>query len=361
MRRLSLFGTLAISVLLAAQPPTFAQQKQTIAMSGSIDNRFAIDMNLTISGNKVSGTYKYGTSKSSLSLDGTIDGGTLIRAVEKDKGKVTGSFSGRLVGDKRLVGAWCNPKKTKFMPLIVASATVPNALDCGKDGIIITHQTKKIAKPKGSVPSDTAVVTIPIVAENFLAPTIGPKVQHALSTKNVLDESPDEMAAAIKGGDLWLNEVDYTINYNKNYLLDADFSRDGCGAYPDGSISHVLIDLKTGNQVKAANAFSQASIPKLQELLKARMTKEIKDSFQEFSKSPDELSAIKEQLPQTVEVPKELLDNFTVSDEGLTFNHDWGFPHVCEALQPDGKYLFSYKELSGIIDRNGPLGQFIPR
>jgi|AGTN01.2.fsa_nt_gi hypothetical protein len=360
MRRISLLGTLSISILIAAQTPALAQ-KQTVSMSGSIDNRFAIDMNLTITGNKVSGTYKYSTSKSPLSLDGTIDGGTLIRATEKDKGKVTGSFSGRLVGDKRLVGAWCNPKKTKFMPLIVASATVPNALDNGKDGIIITHQTKKIAKPKGSMPSDSAIVTFPIVSEKFLAGSVGPKVQHVISTKNVLDESPDEMAAAIKGGDLWLNEVDYTVNYNKNYLLDADFSRDGCGAYPDGSTYHVLVDLKSGNQIKAANAFNKASLPKLKELLKAKMTQEIKDSFKEFGDSPEELGALKEQFPQTVNVPQELLDNFTVSDNGLTFNHDWGFPHVCEALQPEGKYTFTYNELKAIIDHNGPLGQFVTK
>lgn len=360
MRRINLLGTLSISILMAAQSPALAQ-KQTVSMSGSIDNRFAIDMNLEISGNKVSGTYKYSTSKNPLSLEGTIDSGTLIRATEKDKGKITGSFSGRLVGDKRLVGAWCNPKKTKFMPLIVASAAVPNALDSGKDGIIITHQTKKIAKPKGSMPSETAVVTFPIVAEKFLASAVGPKVQHVLSTKNVLDESPDEMAAAIKGGDLWLNEVDYTINYNKNYLLDADFNRDGCGAYPDGSTYHVLVDLKTGNQIKAANAFNKGSIPKLEELLLIRMTREIKDSFQEFNNSPEDLEALKTQFPQTVDVPEELRDNFTVADNGLTFNHDWGFPHVCESLQPEGKYFLSYKELSGIIDRNGPLGQFVTK
>jgi hypothetical protein len=281
---------------------------------------------------------------------------------EKDpKGKLTGSFSGRLIDDKRFVGTWSNPKKTKFMHCIVVSPTVANALDNGKDGVIVTQQTKKIAKPEGHQPEGTAIITYPIVAQKFLPKDIGPKVQKVLSTKNVLDESPEEMIANIKGGDLWLNEVDYNVNYNKNYLVDVDFTRNGCGAYPDGSTCHALVDLKTGNQILAKNAFVKSAIPKLREMIQSRMIKTAKTTLQEVSNNPEDLTSVKGQLPSPITVPQQTLDNFSVSDDGLTFTHDWGFPHVCEALEPDGNYFFPFSELKTIIDKDGPLGQFISR
>ena len=50
------------------------------------------------------------------------------------------------------------------------------------------------------------------------------------------------------------------------------------------------------------------------------------------------------------------LDEFSVSDKGVTFLYDAGFPHASRALQPAGEYFFSYAELLPYIKRNGPLG-----
>jgi hypothetical protein len=342
---------LSVACSAADLGPTF--------MNGSIDSHYGIVMEIKSANNKFTGSYRYATSKTSLTLDGTIDGAKVLLNERDPKGKVTGSFIGTLVGGKRFFGTWSDAKKTKTLPFIVAVETDATALENGKDGIIITQKTRKISKPKrNGEATDPAVVTYPIVAQNFLPAAIASKVQTVLSTKNVLKESPDDMAAAIKGGEFWLNEVGYTVNYNKNYLVDADFNRDGCGAYPDGSIYHVLVDLKTGSQVVAKNAFNQASMPKLKELIKAKMKQEVQDSYKEFAKSPDELSALKGQLKEPTEVPTEVLNNFTVSDKGLTFAHDWGFPHVLEALQPEGHYFFSFADMKPFLNTTGPLWQF---
>jgi hypothetical protein len=167
------------------------------------------------------------------------------------------------------------------------------------------------------------------------------------------------MESEIRNGEFWLEEVDYAVNYNKNFLVDADFMRNGCGAYPDGSTYHVLVDLKNGAQVNARTAFNSSALPELKNLLKARMEKEVQKAFKEFANRPDELGALKDQLQGPFNPSNDLLNNFTVSDKGLTFSQDWGFPHVVQALQPDGKYFFSYTELKSIINANGPLGQFI--
>ena len=64
---------------------------------------------------------------------------------------------------------------------------------------------------------------------------------------------------------------------------------------------------------------------------------------------------VKEQLSGLKFVVKNL-DEFAVSDKGVTFLYDARFPHAIRALQPTGEYFFSYTELRPHIRRNGPLG-----
>ena len=53
------------------------------------------------------------------------------------------------------------------------------------------------------------------------------------------------------------------------------------------------------------------------------------------------------------------LDEFSVGPKGITFLYDAGFPHVIKALEPEGRYFFSYSILREYIKRDGPLGQFV--
>lgn len=361
MKKTSLRAIQVLSVSLALGCATSARAADVAPMSmvGSIDSRYAITLDLKSISNKVTGSYKYATSKSSLNLVGTINGVKVVVDEKDSKGQVTGTFNGTLLVGKRFFGTWTDSKKTKSMPFIVAVEANAEALDGGKDGIVITHSTKKFPKKRAGENPEPAVVTIPVVAEKLLPATIGPKVQKVLSTKNALGQTPEEMAKELREGDFWLSEVDYTINYNKNYLVDAAFNRNGCGAYPDGETKHVLVDLKTGKQVKANDAFNAASIPQLRKLLKAKMEKEVQDTFKEFEKSPEELTDVKERLKGPYVPSQKLLDNFTVSDKGLMFAQDWEFPHVIQALQPDGQYFFTFAELKPLINVNGPLGRFV--
>ena len=55
----------------------------------------------------------------------------------------------------------------------------------------------------------------------------------------------------------------------------------------------------------------------------------------------------------------ENLDDFSVGAKGITFLYDAGLPHVIKAFEPEGRYFFSYSELTPYLNRTGPLGQFI--
>jgi hypothetical protein len=53
------------------------------------------------------------------------------------------------------------------------------------------------------------------------------------------------------------------------------------------------------------------------------------------------------------------LDGFSVGPGGIFFLYDAGFPHVIKALQPQGRYFFTYSALREYIKPDGPLGQFV--
>ena len=113
--------------------------------------------------------------------------------------------------------------------------------------------------------------------------------------------------------------------------------------------------------IKAADAFNPDSLATLAEManqkLKAETRERIKEAEAGKDSDADQKSSLKDQLEQLT-FTVENLDEFSVNDKGLTFLYDAGFPHVIQALQPDGRYFFSSAELRPYIKRNGPLGIF---
>lgn len=200
-----------------------------------------------------------------------------------------------------------------------------------------------------------AIVRYPIVRGLSDAGVLR-RIQNTLTIKNVFDSSLEEYRQ-----DGWLSEFDYKVNYNKNYLLDIEFSQSGMGAYPDTQTKHFLINLKNGRVIKAAGVFNPDSLATLAEManqkLKAETRERIKEAEADKDSDADQKSSLKEQLGQ-LSFTVENLDELQVSDKGVTFLYDAGFPHVIQALQPDGRYFFSYAELRLHIKRNGPLGVF---
>jgi hypothetical protein len=200
-----------------------------------------------------------------------------------------------------------------------------------------------------------AIVRYPIV-RGLADATVLRRIQNTLTIKNVFDSSLEEYRQ-----DAWLSDFDYKVNYNKNYLLDITFSQSGMGAYPDTQTKHFLINLKSGRVIKAADVFNPDSLATLAEManqkLKAEASERIKEAEGDKDSDADQKSSLKEQLEQLT-FTVENLDDFSVNDKGLTFLYDAGFPHVSQALQPDGRYFFSFAELRPYIKRNGPLGIF---
>jgi len=200
-----------------------------------------------------------------------------------------------------------------------------------------------------------AVVTYPVISG--LSPTILRRVRAEFDFKNIFDYSLKEYRE-----DTWLSEFSYEVNHNRDHLLDITFRQEGSGAYPDSQTKHFLINLKDGKVVKAADAFRSKKFAELADAINDKLQAELKKIDEENetpnSESPED-KAMRREAYEALKFEVANLDEFEVSSKGVTFLYDAGFPHVIQALEPDGRYFFSYSELKAFIKPDGPLGQFV--
>ena len=197
----------------------------------------------------------------------------------------------------------------------------------------------------------TALVVYPVIT-GLSDPAVLRRIRAALEFKNIFDYSLKEYRE-----DPWLSEFNYAVNYNKNYLLDITFMQSGMAAYPDEHQKHFLINLKDGHIVKARDAFESNQLNSLAELVDRELQGEIK-RIAGKNRGANEKEAV-DGAYDVLRFELKDLDEFSVGPKGITFLYDAGFPHVIKALEPQGRYFFSYSELRGYIKRDGPLWQFV--
>jgi len=199
-----------------------------------------------------------------------------------------------------------------------------------------------------------AVVNLPVVS-GLSDPKVLRKVRAALDLKNIFQTSLAEYRQ-----DVWLEELDFKVNYNKRYLLDISFWQTGAGAYPDTHEAHFTISLRTGDVLKAQDVFEGGALYALAGMVHEKLRAEVAEQIKvvEQDKDVEDKASLKDAL-SGLSFGVENLDNFMVGDAGVTFLYDAGFPHVIQALQPDGRYFFTYAQLAPYVRRDGPLGVFL--
>lgn len=179
----------------------------------------------------------------------------------------------------------------------------------------------------------------------------GKKIEAILNYEKNFDfKIQDEIKEAF-----WLETADYTVNYNKNNILDVTISIDGSGAYPDGSSKYLVINSKTGTRIKPSDVFT--NLNGLAALGAKAQQAEMKTEAARIKK--DEPDFDPGEYFNNAKFTTENLWAFTVSDKGIIFHYDYGFPHVAQALQPDGEYFYKWSELKPFIKQDGLFGVFV--
>ena len=177
------------------------------------------------------------------------------------------------------------------------------------------------------------------------------KVRALFDFKNIFGSSLAEYRA-----DTWLSEFDYVVSYNRDYILDITFSQNGVGAYPDGGSKHFAINLRNGELIRAADAFTASAHETLAEMVDKKLQAENQETLRDVG---DEDRPTATELLKDLKFKTSNLDDFSIDDKGITFLFDAEFPHAVQAFQPVGRYFFSHAELKPYIKADGPLAVFI--
>jgi hypothetical protein len=177
------------------------------------------------------------------------------------------------------------------------------------------------------------------------------KVQAAVSLKSATTESLEQLRKEfIESPEL--DGVDYKVNYNRDHILDVTITRSATGAYSDSEDFYVVVNLKTGEKLKATDIFKPTSLKSIVMRVNQQITAYVKDTIADEKKRGDDVAS---DFPSTRFEEKDI-SNISISDEGITFLWSFGFPHVEKALEPPGGFLFTYEQLKGDLDPNGLLG-----
>jgi hypothetical protein len=187
--------------------------------------------------------------------------------------------------------------------------------------------------------------------------TLLQKVQDAISLKKVIGQSLAEMEQEYQTNH-WLSDVDYTVNYNRNHILDLTYSVAGVGAYPDGFEKYVSIDLKTGKRLKAKDLFKADTLAKIVQIVDQMRQREVQKKIVEAGwREP----ALRTEFFTDHQFKAKNLDDFTIADKGITFHYDFEFPHVVKAVEPSGEYFLPYTQLTRYLRQDGALGFIVGR
>jgi hypothetical protein len=213
---------------------------------------------------------------------------------------------------------------------------------------------KKVTYKRTKPASDykkTFTITYPKVKAANAA--LSRKIERALSFERNFEFTVREEMGEIQ----WLEEADYEVLYNKNGILTARLFITGSGAYPSSSLKYVVVDLLTGNKVLPANIFTD--LAGLSARVKKLQKADVQKGLEEIKKDPDYSSESEDRLFASTDFTAADLAEFSVGENGVTFHYDYGFPHVIRALEPDGDYLLTWKEIKPYIKPAGLLGKFI--
>jgi hypothetical protein len=239
--------------------------------------------------------------------------------------------------------------KNLTFPLIL---TVLLASAAFAQSVTITGVKKVYTRPKASSKyKKTFSIRRPVVKANTSA--LSQKITAAIDPVNILEiDLKDELS-----GSEWLSEADFETVCNDNGVLTVKEWMEGAGAYPDGVTKFVVINTETAERLTPDNAFQNKT--GLIAFLKGKQDAEVQKAIKEIKANPDFGDGDPKELFEYTGFEDKDLAEFSVDADGITFYYDYGFPHVIQALQPDGEYKLTWAEAKAFIKQDGLLAWFV--
>ena len=150
----------------------------------------------------------------------------------------------------------------------------------------------------------------------------------------------------------WLDSFDYKVDFQGKGLLDITLIMEGSGAYPDTQMKTLVLDLLSGDLLSVGSEFR--NFPALLRKIEAKQNAEIIAAKRDAAEQGVDEADFDSLLRRT-KWSVNSLEGFSVSKEGVTFLFDYGFPKAVRALEPDGRYSFTWKEIGPHVKQTSAL------
>jgi len=239
-------------------------------------------------------------------------------------------------------------RRALLLSALLLMPRLANAKPLGPGSVRIAKQTVRLQKTKGE-----AVIHYPTVEGSRNEP-LRRRIEEAVGLKAGTEMTLEEWKIDCETG-CWLYEIDYEVKHNRNSILNLVYTVSGVGAYPDSFSKSLVVDLRTGARLTAADLFKRSSLSALATRLNTDLNTEVERTRRKWGADGE---GMEEELREA-RFDAGKLDDFTIDERGITFHYDFGFPHVAKALEPNGYYRLSWKELKPYIDSQGPLRVFL--
>jgi hypothetical protein len=239
--------------------------------------------------------------------------------------------------------------KTALHLAIIALLTIASA---AAQSVVIKPNLETYRRPHPiSEYKKTFAVNRPVI--NASTPALSKKIADAVSYENLLGLNIKEELGEVQ----WLEAANFEVKYNKNGLLGVSVWMEGSGAYPSGVTKSVVVDTRTGRQLIAGDVFIRLTA--LAQHVRKLQRTEVQETLRQLKKDPEYVREPADEYFQRASFVVSDLNDFSISEQGVTFHYDYGFPHVIQAWEPGGEYKMTWKELAPFIKPGGLLARFV--
>lgn len=160
-----------------------------------------------------------------------------------------------------------------------------------------------------------------------------------------------------------ITSVGFDVNYDKNNILSLTVHVSTYGAYPDEFSTNYLINLKNAELVTLSDIFYQNKINDLVGILNKKLQENVNEAINQNPQLKQDINCNRGMegcmYPDGFTFTEENLKNFVITSDGIKFAYDFGFPHVSQALEPNGVMILTYSQLKDYISKEGLLGSEI--
>lgn len=183
------------------------------------------------------------------------------------------------------------------------------------------------------------------------SPEVSSMIEALLNYEKAFDFTIEEELKDLQ----WLFEADFEVNYNANGILSIELRMEGAAAYPDTVTKKLNIDTVRGIRLFPKDVFRNLNA--LASLVKRKQSAEIASAKRSIMNDPDAMGMDLDRMFARANFRVAELNAFQVTERGVTFYYDYGFPHAVKALEPDGIYQFTWREMRPFIKPGGPLAK----